>query len=116
MGALLERQIDAIMQAADDHFVLNDSVSISFRDAVRAALRLPELSDYGLQRVQPVRYIDVDKRKFPASVRGVNSDGSVEVIDKNTGASRSIPIERLEIQIVGPRGGKTWQPLTDHME
>jgi hypothetical protein len=39
-------------------------------------------------------------------------DGSVGVRDIK-GASRALPMERLEVRTSGPRGAKTWEPVPE---
>ncbi len=39
-------------------------------------------------------------------------DGSVGVRD-DQGAARAIALDRLQVRITGPRGGSSWEPLTE---
>ncbi|MDQ6840530.1 MAG: hypothetical protein M3137_19895 [Actinomycetota bacterium] len=39
------------------------------------------------------------------------ADGSMGVVD-GSGGARSLPPDRLEVRIVGSRGGHGWEPLT----
>jgi hypothetical protein len=39
-------------------------------------------------------------------------DGSIGVVDAR-GASRSLPVERLQVPCAGPRGGTGWEPLDE---
>lgn len=112
MGSLIDRQVAAIMAVADENFELDTEITNRFERAVRDILTPPTLEDFGLEVVQPVRYQEIGGGTWNlAGVRGVNRDGSVLLIDKTTGAFRSIVPERLQVEHVGPRGGKTWKKL-----
>ncbi len=39
-------------------------------------------------------------------------DGSVGLTDSR-GAARAIPVDHIEVRITGPRGGASWEPLTE---
>ena len=39
-------------------------------------------------------------------------DGSVGVRDAR-GAARSLPTDRLEVKVTGPRGGRVWDPVAE---
>jgi hypothetical protein len=43
-------------------------------------------------------------------VVAVERDGSIGVRDQK-GASRALPMARLEVRTTGPRGAATWEPL-----
>ena len=45
-------------------------------------------------------------------VERVDRDGSIGVRDSK-GASRALPIERLEVRGAGRRGAQLWEPLVD---
>lgn len=45
-------------------------------------------------------------------VERVEADGSIGVRDAN-GASRALPVERLEVRGAGPRGASMWEPLVE---
>jgi hypothetical protein len=51
-------------------------------------------------------------RWHEASVEKREKDGSIAVRDRK-GASRSLPMERLEVRTVGPRGAAAWEPVTE---
>ena len=42
-------------------------------------------------------------------------DGSIGLRD-GRGAARALPIERLEVKAVGPRGGRVWEALSARAE
>lgn len=50
-----------------------------------------------------------------ATVERRERDGSVGVRAGN-GAARALPVARLEVRTVGPRGARTWEPLVDRAE
>lgn len=51
-------------------------------------------------------------RWSPAVVERVEKDGSLGLRDPK-GAARAIPIELVEVETTGPRGAKTWEPVTE---
>lgn len=51
-------------------------------------------------------------RWHEASVEKREKDGSIGVRDRK-GASRSLPMERLDVRTVGPRGAGAWEPVTE---
>jgi hypothetical protein len=46
----------------------------------------------------------------PAVVERVEKDGSLGLRDPK-GAARAIPLEQVEVEAVGPRGARTWEPV-----
>ena len=80
--------------------------------------RKPSPIDDGLAEIdvktgQIVRYAGTsDKRYREGVVLRRERDGSVGLRD-DRGRARAIPVERIEIRVVGPRGGEQWLPLTD---
>lgn len=71
------------------------------------------LAAMGLEFGQIVRYAGTsDKRYREGVVLRREKDGSVGLRD-DRGRARAIPVERIEIRLVGPRGGEQWVPLTD---
>jgi len=84
-------------------------------DPVAASPR-PELAALGLSAGERVRW-----RKRPGgrwregTVVERERDGSVSVRDRN-GASRALRVNRLEVRTRGPRGARTWEPLTARVE
>lgn len=71
------------------------------------------LAEIGLEIGQLVRYVGrSDKRFRDGVVLRRERDGSVGLRD-DRGRARAIPIERIEVRIVGPRGGEQWVALTD---
>jgi hypothetical protein len=81
-----------------------------------AASPRPELAALGLSVGERVRW-----RKRPGgrwregTVVERERDGSVSVRDVN-GASRALRVDRLDVRIRGPRGARTWEPLTARVE
>ncbi|MCB1031313.1 MAG: hypothetical protein KDA95_08230 [Acidimicrobiales bacterium] len=76
------------------------------------------LVELGLEIGQIVRYFAIttsDRRPRPREgvVLRRERDGSVGLRD-DRGRARAIPPERIEVRILGPRGGEQWIPLTDN--
>jgi hypothetical protein len=71
------------------------------------------LAEVGLEIGQLVRYIgSSDKRFHDGVVLRRENDGSIGLRDER-GRARAIPIDRIEVRVIGPRGGEQWVPLTD---
>lgn len=71
------------------------------------------LAEIGLEIGQLVRYQGTsDKRFHDGVVLRRERDGSVGLRD-DRGRARAIPIDAIEVRVVGPRGGAQWIPLTD---
>ncbi len=71
------------------------------------------LAEIGLEIGQLIRYQGTtDKRSHDGVVLRRERDGSVGLRDER-GRARAIPVELIEIRILGPRGGEQWIPLTD---
>lgn len=71
------------------------------------------LAEVGLEIGQLIRYQGItDKRSHDGVVLRRERDGSVGLRDER-GRARAIPVELIEIRILGPRGGQQWIPLTD---
>ena len=78
-----------------------------------AALAESALLEVGLRPGDRVRFRRVDGGAWKeAKVERRERDGSVGVRDER-GAARAIPIERLQVRTTGPRGGATWQDVSD---
>jgi hypothetical protein len=74
---------------------------------------VPSSEQLALVAGEPVRWRrQPGARWHQGTVIGREADGSVGVRDGN-GAWRSIPVERLEAQIVTKRGAKRWRPATE---
>ncbi len=72
----------------------------------------PGLAELGLRKGEAVRFRRRDTERWkPATVKRREKDGSVGLHD-DQGAARSIPIELVEVRASGPRGAKTWEPLS----
>ena len=71
------------------------------------------LADVGLEIGQLVRYMGrSDKRFREGVVLRRERDGSIGLRDDNDRA-RAIPVEDIEVRVLGPRGGEQWIALTD---
>ena len=71
------------------------------------------LAEVGLEIGQIVRYAGTsDKRYREGVVLRRERDGSIGLRD-DRGRARAIPVERIEVRVVGPRGGEQWIPLID---
>lgn len=69
------------------------------------------LADIGLEIGRIVRYKGRSDRRFHEGVvLRREQDGSVGLRDER-GRSRAIPVEDIEVRVVGPRGGEQWVPL-----
>ena len=73
--------------------------------------RVQSLAGLGLEPGDIVRF-----RRNPATrwrrgtVERVERDGSLGLRD-DKGAARAIPLERVEVATIGPRGARTWEPV-----
>jgi len=71
------------------------------------------LAELGLEIGQLIRYVGTsDKRFREGVVLRREADGSVGLRD-DRGRARAIPVEQIEVRVVGPRGGEQWIPLTE---
>lgn len=71
------------------------------------------LAELGLEIGQLIRYVGKsDKRFREGVVLRREGDGSIGLRD-DRGRARAIPIEQIEVRVVGPRGGEQWIPLTE---
>jgi hypothetical protein len=78
-----------------------------------AALAESALLEVGLRPGDRVRFRRADGGAWKqARVERRERDGSIGVRDER-GAARAIPIDRLQVRATGPRGGATWEPVTD---
>lgn len=76
----------------------------------------PTLLDVGLHAGDVVRFRPRPSARWSeATVERRERDGSIGVRD-GKGAARALPIERLEVRTVGPRGARTWEALADRVE
>ncbi len=70
------------------------------------------LSILGLSLGEQVRFRrDPNGRWQEAYVTRRERDGSVGLTDRR-GAARALPVELIEVRIIGPRGGAGWEPLS----
>lgn len=73
----------------------------------------PVLDELGLQPGLKVKYrVREDDNWKIGTLRGDSKDGSLAIIDKD-GRWRSIMPDKILIQKLGPRGGKSWTKLND---
>jgi hypothetical protein len=71
-----------------------------------------ELEAVGLRTGDRVRFQRrAGGRWHEGTVERREKDGSIGVRDAK-GASRALPMERLEVRTSGPRGAKTWEPVS----
>ncbi len=71
------------------------------------------LAEVGLEIGRIVRFQGrTDKRFHDGVVLRRERDGSIGLRDER-GRARAIPVERIEVRVVGPRGGEQWVPLAD---
>lgn len=65
----------------------------------------------GLRVGERVRFRRRDTERWQDGVvERREADGSVGLRDRK-GAARAIPVERIEVRVAGPRGGRGWEPL-----
>ncbi len=80
-------------------------------DKAAAQASVDALERIGLTPGQRVRFRKVESgRWLEGSAAGIEPDGSLGLHDAR-GRRRSIPIDAVEVQGVGPRGGKVWEPF-----
>jgi hypothetical protein len=72
----------------------------------------PELVHLGLTAGETVRFRRRHGRWQSGTVVRLERDGSVGITDAK-GASRAIPVERVEVRCTGQRGRKGWEPLAE---
>lgn len=71
------------------------------------------LAAIGLTPGMAVRFRRGDSGRWrTAVVERVERDGSLGLRDAK-GASRAIPLEHVEVAVVGPRGARRWEPATE---
>ena len=71
----------------------------------------PALLEIGLRRGDRVRWQRTDGGSWHEGVvERRERDGSVGLRDSR-GASRALPLERLQVRAAGPRGGRVWEPV-----
>jgi hypothetical protein len=82
-------------------------------DPSPAPLTESSLVEIGLRAGDRVRFRRAEGGTWrEARVERRERDGSVGVRDER-GASRAIPVERLEVRATGPRGALRWEPVGD---
>lgn len=85
-------------------------------DLSTAKAAVDALASLGLHVDQRIRFRREDGgRWLEGTAAGREADGSLGLHDAR-GRRRSIPIERVEVQVRGPRGGKVWEALVEHAE
>ena len=86
------------------------------REPTPAALTESALLDIGLRVGDRVRFRRTSGGTWKeAVVERRERDGSVGVRD-DRGATRAIPLERLQVRTTGPRGGAIWEGVADRAE
>ena len=76
---------------------------------------MTELVALGLAAGMRVRFRrEANDRWRFATVERVEKDGSLGLRDEK-GASRSIPLELVEVEHRGPRGARTWEPVAERV-
>lgn len=71
------------------------------------------LAEVGLEIGQLVRYVGRSDRRYREGVvLRRERDGSIGLRDDRDRA-RAIPVEQIEVRVIGPRGGQQWIPLTE---
>ena len=71
------------------------------------------LAEIGLEIGQIVRFVGRSDRRFREGVvLRRETDGSIGLRD-DRGRARAIPLDQIEVRIIGPRVGEQWIPLTD---
>lgn len=72
-----------------------------------------DLVALGLRVGERVRFRRRDDERWKeAKLEAVERDGSLGVRDAK-GASRAIPVDRVQVRREGPRGGRVWVPVAD---
>lgn len=72
-----------------------------------------ELLRLGVRPGEQVRFKRPDRARWQLGrATGVEKDGSLAISDAK-GASRAVPLQQVEVQLVTPRGAKRWEPLID---
>ena len=76
----------------------------------------PTLLDVGLHAGDVVRFRPRPSARWQeATVERRERAGSIGVRAAK-GAARALPLDRLEVPAAGPRGARTWEPLTERAE
>jgi hypothetical protein len=74
------------------------------------------LLDLGLHPGDVVRFRPRPTARWQeARVERRERDGSIGVRDEK-GAARALPVDRLEVPTLGPRGAQLWEPLADRVD
>jgi hypothetical protein len=75
-----------------------------------------DLAAFGLHRGDPVRFRRADRGRWHTGrIERIERDGSIGVRD-DKGAARALRPEVVYVQHAGPRGAKTWEPLSERMD
>lgn len=90
------------------------STRTTTRPAASAVAPPPDpLTPLGLVPGEPVRWRRRDSDHWrEGNVTRLERDGSLGLTDSK-GAARAIPLDQIQVQLRGPRGAKTWEPLLD---
>lgn len=75
-----------------------------------------DLAAFGLRRGDPVRFRRANRGRWHSGrIERIERDGSIGVRD-DKGAARALRPEVVWIEHLGPRGAKTWEPLSERMD
>lgn len=75
-------------------------------------MNITALANYGLEHKQQVKFRSKEGANSTKGIAmGVNKDGSIAIWDTEWGSWRSIYPELIEVQQIGPRGGRSWVKL-----
>lgn len=76
-------------------------------------MNIDALADFGLVYRQEIKFRSREGANATKGIAmGVNRDGSIAIWDTEWGSWRSIYPELIEVQKIGPRGGRPWVKLT----
>lgn len=82
-------------------------------DEAALAAAVDALATLGITADQRVRFRRTEGgRWLEGTAKSREPDGSLGLLDAR-GRRRSIPIDAVEVQVRGPRGGRVWAPLVD---
>lgn len=85
-------------------------------DPTPAPLAESALLEVGLRPGDRVRFRQREGASWKeAKVERRERDGSIGVRDER-GASRAIPLDRLQVRTTGKRGGVLWEPVADRAQ
>ncbi|MDQ1401935.1 MAG: hypothetical protein QOG03_251 [Actinomycetota bacterium] len=72
-----------------------------------------DLAPLGLKPGESIRWRRRETDRWrDGTVTRLERDGSLGLTDTK-GAARAIPLDQIQVQLRGPRGAKTWEPLRE---